>query len=113
MVFRGLLIICASMLVGSVAAQSAAPGQASRNDHWDTTPPAARSTGYRADRLLPGSAGTSESPFHFKESAPNGPAYKPPPQANDKAAVMGEQRPWQNGRPPANCAVGPRDPACH
>lgn len=112
MLFRGLLIVCATLFAGSVAAQSTAPSQTTRNDRWETPPPAS-SSGYQADRLLPGTAGTSESPFQFKEAPKRGPAYQPPPQANDKAAVMGKQRPWQNGRPPANCALDPRDPACH
>lgn len=112
MVFRGLLMVCATLVAGSVAAQTSAPSPTTQNDRWEM-PPAASSSGYRADRVLPGTASSSESPFQFREPAKTGPAYKPPPQANDKAAVMGKQRPWQNGRPPVNCALDPRDPACH
>ena len=110
--FRGTLIVCAMLLAGAVAAQTVAPSQTAQSDRWDTTPAAATSSTYRAEQSLPGSAGTSHNAFHFKEPAERGPAYAPPPQASDKAAVMGKQRPWQNGRPPVDCAVTPRDPAC-
>jgi hypothetical protein len=113
MLLRGPLLICALGLAGSVAAQSAAPSQTTGNDRWEPATAATSSTAYRADRLLPGTARTSESPFHFREPSTRGPAYKPPPQANDKATVMGKQRPWQNGRPPVDCSIDPRDPACH
>lgn len=110
--FRGPLMVCAMLLAGTVAAQTAASSQTTQNDRWDTTPVAASSSNYRAEPPLPASAGSSRHPFHFKQPARQGPAYAPPPQANDKAAVMGTQRPWQNGRPPVDCAVTPRDPAC-
>ncbi len=113
MVFRGSLMACAVLFAGALAAQTAAPGQTTQNDRWEAVPPAASSSTYRADRSLPGSGSTDHSPFHFKQPATRGPAYAPPPEANDKAAVMGKPRPWQNGRPPVDCAVDPRDPACH
>ena len=113
MVFRGLLMGCATLLAGAVAAQAAAPRQTTQNDHWDAAPAAAGSSSYRADRALPGGGSSSHSPFHFKQPDRRGPAYAPPPQANDKAAVMGQQRPWQNGQPPVDCALEPRNPVCH
>lgn len=109
--FRASLILCAMLLAGTAAAQTGTPSQTGQNDRWEAAP-AASSSSYPADRLLPGTAGTVNSPFHFKQTAQRGPAYKPPPQASDNAAVMGQQRPWQNGRPPVNCALEPRDPAC-
>lgn len=109
--FRGLLIPCAMLLAGAVAAQSVPPRQTRQDDRWDVAPAAAGSAGFRAEPALP--AGDRHGRFHFKQASRSGPAYAPPPQANDKAAVMGKPRPWQNGRPPANCAVDPRDPACH
>ena len=112
MKFRGPLIVCAALLAGAVAAQTAAPSRTTQNDRWDTTPAAASSSNYRADRSLPGSTDTGHNAFHFKQPVKRGPAYEAPPQANDKAAVMGKQRPWQNGRPPVDCAMNPRDPAC-
>ena len=110
--FRTLLIGCMALLAGAAFAQTSAPSRAAQIDRSDTTPAVAGSSTYRAERALPGSAESSHSPFHFKQSEPRGPAHQPPPQANDKAAVMGQQRPWQNGRPPVDCAVEPRDPKC-
>lgn len=110
MKFRGLLIPCAMLLAGTVAAQSAAPQSVSRDDRWDAAPPAASSTSYRSASTLPGNH--AHGVFRFKQAKHQGPAYAPPPQANDKAAVMGKPRPWQNGRPPLDCAAQPRDPAC-
>ena len=112
MCFRASLILCTMLMAGTAAARTGTPDQAGQNDRWEALPAAAGSSRYPADRLLPGTAGTANSPFHFKQTGRSGPAYKPPPQANDKATVMGQQRPWQNGRPPVNCAVEPRDPAC-
>jgi len=110
MKFRGLLIPCAMVLAGAVAAQSTAPQSASRDDRWDAAPPAASSTSYRSAPALPG--GDAHGVFQFRQAKHQGPAYEPPPQANDKAAVMGKSRPWQNGRPPLDCAMHPRAPGC-
>ncbi len=110
MKFRGLLIPCAMVLAGAVAAQSTAPQSASRDDRWDAAPPAASSTSYRSAPALPG--GDAHGVFRFKRAGHQGPAYAPPPQANDKAAVMGKSRPWQNGRPPVDCAMQPRAAEC-
>ncbi len=110
--FRARLILCTALLAGVASAQTATPSQAAQNDRWSATPAVAGSSNYRADRSLPGTGGTRSSPFHFKQPVKHGPAYKPPPQANDKATVMGRQRPWQNGRPPVDCALEPRDSAC-
>ena len=112
MYFRALLSLCAMLLAGTAAAQTGTPSQTGQSDRWDAVPVAASSSSYAADRLLPGTAGPANSTFHFKQRAQRGPASNPPPQANDEAAVMGQQRPWQNGRPPVNCALEPRDPAC-
>ncbi|MEO8778583.1 MAG: hypothetical protein ABI389_07910 [Rhodanobacter sp.] len=112
MSFRVSLIFCAMLLAGTAAAQIGMPSQTAQNDRWEAVPAAASSSSYPAERLLPSAAGTANSPFHFKQTAQRGPAHNPPPQANDKAAVMGQQRPWQNGRPPVDCALEPRDPAC-
>ena len=111
--FRALLIPCAMLLAGAVAAQSAAPTQTRQDDRWEAAPAATSSSHFRADRVLPGRV-DDEGVFHFKQTNnKHGPAYQPPPRANDKAAVMGKPRPWQNGRPPVDCAIQPRDPACH
>ena len=110
MEFRGLPILCAMLLSGAVAAQSVAPRPASGDDRWDAAPVPASSASYRRVPAPPGN--DASSVFRFKQAGHRGPAYAPPPQANDKAAVMGKPRPWQNGRPPLDCAAQPRDPAC-
>ena len=112
MCFRASLILCAMLLAGTAAAQAVTPSQTGHNDRREAVPAVASSSSYPAERSLPGTAGTANSPFRFKQTARRGPAYKQPPQASDKAAVMGQQRPWQNGQPPVNCALEPRDPAC-
>ncbi len=112
MKFRGLLIPCAMLLAGVAVAPSTVASQVQQDDRWEAAPATASSSNYRADRLLPRSSASSHSSFHFKQPAKRGPAYELPPQANDKAAVMGKPRPWQNGRPPLDCAITPRDPAC-
>ena len=109
--FRGLLVLCATLLAGVAVAQSAAPSQAQQDDRWEAVSATASSSNFHAD-MLPGTNGSSHNPFHFKEPAKRGPVDKPPPQANDKAVVMGQQRPWQNGQPPVNCLLEPRDPVC-
>ena len=109
---RASLIFCAMLLAGTACAQTATAGQAAQGDRREAVPAPASSSSNAAARLLPGTAGSASSPFHFKQTAHRGPAFKAPPQASDKAAVMGQQRPWQNGRPPLDCALEPRDPAC-
>ena len=112
MCVRASLMFCAMLLAGTACAQSGTPGHAGQSDRWEAAPAPTSSSSDAAARLLPGTAGTADSPFHFKQTTQRGPASKPPPQANDKATVMGQQRPWQNGTPPMNCTLEPRDPAC-
>jgi len=50
--------------------------------------------------------------FTFRPERPAWRNEPPPPRANDKAAVMGQTRPWQDGRPPVSCPLTPLDPAC-
>jgi hypothetical protein len=52
------------------------------------------------------------SPFKFKEPRKTWEKEPPPPRANDRNAVMGTGRAWQNGQPPVSCAQTPHDPAC-
>ncbi|HWU76642.1 MAG TPA: hypothetical protein VN043_09060 [Rhodanobacter sp.] len=111
MKFRVLLIPCLALIASAVLAQTAPPAQTPPSDQWHAVPASASSSSYRTHSSLPGD--DRRSPFKFKQPGKRGPAYEPPPQANDKAAVMGKQRPWQNGRPPVDCALEPRDPACH
>ncbi|BFI95395.1 MAG: hypothetical protein RSP_09050 [Rhodanobacter sp.] len=81
-------------------------------DQWARVAPAAsvaapqRDYGAHGDKAKP-------SPFKFKESRKTWEKEPPPPRANDKNAVMGTARPWQNGQPPVDCAQTPHDAACH
>ncbi|MEO9078117.1 MAG: hypothetical protein ABI268_02285 [Rhodanobacter sp.] len=116
MMFRALLMACA-MLTSSITAaqtappiQTAPPAQSVSKNHWNAVPATSGSSNDQAETALPG--GDSHGPFHFDQPDKSGPAYALPPQANDKATVMGKQRPWQNGRPPLDCKGKP-DPACH
>lgn len=107
---RTLLIPCAMLVASAAIAQTAPTTHTTTNDQWKAVPATASSSSYPAHAQLPGDDG--HSPFHFKQSAKTGPAYAPPPQPNDKATVMGKQRPWENGRPPVDCRLDPRDPVC-
>ncbi len=83
------------------------------SDQWQ--PAAATSVAPHATTTpLPGNATTAAkpSPFKFKGERKAWMDEPPPPRANDKAAVMGKQRPWQDGRPPVDCAVHPRAAGC-
>ena len=101
--FLPLCLVCASALAQSV------PPPAS--DQWQ--PAAAASVASHAATPLPGGATAAKpSPFKFKGERKAWMEEPPPPRANDKAAVMGKQRPWQDGRPPVDCAVHPRASGC-
>ncbi|MEO7068608.1 MAG: hypothetical protein ABI114_16985 [Rhodanobacter sp.] len=110
MMFRALLIPCAMLVASVTIAQTAPATQTPTNDQWQAAPVAASSSDYSAHAALPGDA--KKSPFQFKQPVKKGPAYALPPKPNDKATVMGKQRPWQNGRPPVDCKDEPRDPVC-
>lgn len=74
------------------------------------TPP---TTSSDVHKRLPFQADAKPSPFKFKDQKHHsGVADRPPPSANDKAAVMGTQRPWQNGRAPVDCRTSPHAAGC-
>ncbi|CAM5245474.1 hypothetical protein [Rhodanobacter lindaniclasticus] len=102
-----LLPLC---LVSVAALAQSAPPAAS--DQWQQPATSASVAAHAATPLPGGDAAAKPSPFKFKGERKAWTDEPPPPQANDKAAVMGKQRPWQNGRPPLDCAARPRDPAC-
>ena len=108
---RHMMLIATSALAVAAMAQAApqAAPSTSPSDSW--AKPASAAPPPRSHVALPGSAAAG-SPFKFKRRSERGPADQPAPSANDKAAVMGTERPWQNGRPPVDCAQTPRDPAC-
>lgn len=97
-------------LLGAAALAQTAPPAAS--DQW-RQPAAAASVAAHATPALPGDEPAAKpSPFEFKDGRKAWTKEPPPPRANDKAAVMGTDRAWQNGRAPVSCAQTPRDPAC-
>ncbi len=107
--FRHVLMASTWLLAGAALAQTA-PVTSSQSDSWPAHPAAASSATFRGHATV--EATPSHSPFKFKERQRTGPADQPPPGATDKAAVMGTDRAWQNGRPPVNCAQTPMDATC-
>jgi|GEM_PF-2438956 len=110
-----VLMATALILTTAVHAQSASAPQTLKSDTWpaktgSSIAPLAEGTGLpRAEKK----GDVYKSPFKFKDGKGDGPMGQPPPSAHDKAAVMGEDRAWQNGRPPVDCAMTPQDPTCH
>lgn len=108
--YRNIVFLPALLLAWSVAAQTRAPATADANDGLHAAPAAASSVEYRDSVVVPKAPVAGH--FKFKPQRRDNPLDKPPPSAMDKAAVMGTQRPWQNGQPPVDCAMSPRDAAC-
>jgi hypothetical protein len=107
--FRQLLMASTWLLATAALAQTV-PATSSQSDRWTAHPATAGSTTFRDHATL--EPKPSHSPFKFKERQRTGPADQPPPSATDKAAVMGIDRAWQNGRPPVDCAQTPMDATC-
>ena len=80
-------------------------------DQWARVAPAASVAAPQRDYTAHGDK-AKPSPFKFKEPRKAWEKEPPPPRANDQNAVMGTQRPWQNGQPPVDCAQTPHDPSC-
>ena len=100
---RSLVVLPLCLLAFAAMAQTAP-------DQWARVAPSAsvaatHDYAVHADKAKP-------SPFKFKERRKTWEPEPPPPRANDKAAVMGTERAWQNGKPPVSCAQTPQDPAC-
>ena len=108
--YRLCAMVSMMLFASTTMAQSvpSAPPQAS--DSW-ASHPAAASTTYVNDHSAAGEPKTKEH-FKFKQRSSMGPADQPPPSANDKAAVMGKDRDWQDGRPPVDCAASPHTSGC-
>jgi hypothetical protein len=100
------------LFAAAVAAQTVPPASSGASDSWTAHPAAAASASDFRDHASREAPPTREH-FKFKRREPSGPMSQPPPSANDKAAVMGTDRPWQSGRPPVDCAQSPMDPTCH
>ncbi|MEW9571205.1 hypothetical protein ABQJ54_05530 [Rhodanobacter sp. Si-c] len=106
---RNLVSLPLCLLAVAAVAQTAPP--ATRQDDQWSRPAAAATTGH--GYALPGNdATTKPSPFKFKSERKTWEPEPPPPRANDQDAVMGTERPWQNGQPPVSCAQTPHDPSC-
>jgi hypothetical protein len=106
--FRRVLMASTWLLATAAMAQTP-PAASGQSDSWAARPASASSAGFRGHAAA---ATPASSPFKFKDRQRTGPADEPPPGANDKAAVMGTDRAWQNGRPPVNCAQTPMDATC-
>lgn len=106
--YRSLLMASTWLLATAAMAQTSPPTQ---SDSWTMPPAPASSASYRGHS--PTEPAPTASHFKFKDRNQGGPLNQPPPGANDKAAVMGTDRAWQNGRPPVDCAQTPMDKACH
>lgn len=111
--YRLVLTASAWLSAAMAMAQTAPTTLASQSDSWTARPATASSSAYRSH---PSTEAPAKTHFKFRDRRqddPSNPLNQPPPSANDKAAVMGKDRPWQNGRPPVDCASAPMDPACH
>jgi hypothetical protein len=108
--YRGSVFLAAWLLAGAAAAQ-AVPAASAAGVHWTLQQPAPDTVDYR--RRAPLVTEAVESPFRFRDPNEGGPLNVPPPSAMDRAAVMGAERAWSDGRPPLDCARTPMDAACH
>lgn len=107
-----LVVLPLCLLAFAAAAQTATPAASQLSDQWTSPAPAASVAAAHGQAAPGGDAATKPSPFKFKQARKSWEPEPPPPRANDKAAVMGTDRAWQNGQPPVSCAQTPRDPAC-
>ncbi|MDQ6646419.1 MAG: hypothetical protein M3Y93_04180 [Pseudomonadota bacterium] len=96
--------------MASAAAAQVAPPASDKGDSWAKPAPASSSVTYR-NQVLP-KANSSSSPFKFKNQSGHRPVDQLSPGAMDKASVMGTDRPWQNGKPPVDCAMTPHSAGC-
>ncbi len=108
--YRFVLSASTWLIAAMAMAQTAPTPLSSQSDSWTAHPAVASSSVYRSHPSTEVPAGGH---FKFRDRRQDGPANQPPPSANDKAAVLGKDRAWQNGRPPVDCASTPMDPACH
>ena len=110
---RSLVFLPLYLLAVAAVAQTVMPAASQQDDQW-SRPAAATSAAVAHGNALPGSDTMAKpSPFKFKSERKTWEPEPPPPRANDQNAVMGTERPWQNGQPPVSCAQTPHDPACH
>jgi hypothetical protein len=96
--------------MASTAAAQTSPPAANKSDSWAKPAPASSAVTYRSQAAPADKSATS--PFKFKSKDSDRPADHLPPSPNDKASVMGKDRPWQNGQAPINCAESPHSAGC-
>ncbi len=108
---RFAAFLSAALMASAAVAQSV-PASASTSDSWAKPATATRAVTYRSDAVPDATASSQTSKFKFKSENRHRLLYQPPPSATDQAAVLGLERPWQNGRPPVDCAITPHDSAC-
>ncbi|MFK2929612.1 hypothetical protein [Dyella agri] len=102
---RSLVFLSLCLPAFTVVAQTA-------SDQFAPPAPTASVAPAHGNASLGGDATAKPSPFKFKSERKAWEPEPPPPRANDQNAVMGTERPWQNGQPPVSCAQTPHDPAC-
>ncbi|WP_449427644.1 hypothetical protein [Rhodanobacter umsongensis] len=110
--YRPGLFLATSLMVATAVAQTSAPVPSSQSDSWASQPVAAGSAGYRDRTPTVAAAGGDHFKFKDRRQDQDGPLSQPPPSAMDRAAVMGGDRPWLDGRPPVDCVRTPMDPTC-
>lgn len=106
--YAAIVFLAAWMITSAAVAQQVSATNTS--DSWARPATAASAITYRDQPIS--AARPSSSLFIFRQHHGNRPADQPPPSAMDKASVMGAKRPWQNGRPPVDCAMTPHAAAC-
>lgn len=105
---RILLVIPLLMLATAVLGQTTS---SMKSDSWPAAA-ASSTTAPEVRTLASPKAVEGKSHFTFKQGSSSSWMGKPAPTANDKEVVMGQQRPWQDGRPPVDCAITPHDASC-
>lgn len=106
---RMVVFLSVCVMATAAAAQNVPPAS-DKSDSWAKPAPASSAVTYRSDALS--KPDSSSSPLKFKSETGSRPIDQPPPGAMDKAAVMGTDRPWQNGKPPVDCAMKPHSAGC-
>ena len=92
-------------------AQATSPGVTISGLNSTALPTLASEVAYRVGSAPPLEA--RSSPFRFVNDRQRGVLAQPPPQAMDRAVVLGIERGWVGGRPPLECARTPMNAACH
>lgn len=105
------LVFAPSMLMAMVTLAQTSPSAPPPPDRWTVAPASTDAVDYRSGRPLVVNA--PQSPFKFRDPDEGTLLTKPPPRAMDRAAVMGTERAWFDGRPPLDCAQTPLNAKCH